>query len=205
MELFKSLDPQRIITFGVEISEPVCEAARRAGHSVFFGRFEDVELDRAFDIINLTHVIEHVSDPRAVVRKAFDALRPGGLLVVETPNIGSYEWPWFKSGNWGAYHIPRHWYFFDRRTLCTLCESEGFSLIEWRSHPAPTHWVWTMHNISLANEGLLASAGKRIFDPIRIFRGGIVPTIVLGLFHILDRTMIAMGKSTSVMTEVFRK
>ena len=179
MRVFKSLDA-RIDTFGIEISDEVCEAARALGHTVYCGRFEDVELDRQFDVINLTHVIEHVSDPRLVMRKAREALRPGGLLVLETPNIGSFEWRLFRAGTWGAYHIPRHWYFFNRDTIRVLGESERLEFLDWYCHPGPTHWVWTLHNLCLARDDWFGSLGRRIFDPVRIFRGGLTPTLVHG-------------------------
>jgi len=205
LQVIKSLDPERISTFGVEISEPVCEVARKQGHTIYCGRFEDVKLDRAFDVVNLTHVIEHVSDPRLAVRKAYEALNQGGLLLLETPNIGAIEWEWFKDGNWGAYHIPRHWFFFDRETIGSLGRAEGFTLIDWYCHPGPTHWVWTMHNVCAARTGRIAAFGERIFNPIRIFRGGGVPTIILGAFWILDETLLLLRNQTSVMSAIFRK
>jgi 2-polyprenyl-3-methyl-5-hydroxy-6-metoxy-1,4-benzoquinol methylase len=205
LHVIRSLDPDRIRTFGVEISEPVCETARKLGHTVYCGRFEDVDLDRSFDIINLTHVIEHVSDPRLVARKAQQALKPGGLLVLETPNIGSVEWPWFKAGNWGAYHIPRHWYFYDRDTIRNLGAAEGFDMVDWYCHPGPTHWVWTAHNVCVAKSGTLARWGAALFDPVEIFRGGLGPTAILGTFWLVDMGFIALRRQTSVMTAIFRK
>jgi SAM-dependent methyltransferase len=205
MQIFKSIDPARIDTFGVEISESVCEAARKLGHTVYCGRFEDVSFDQHFDAVNLTHVIEHVSDPRLVTRKAFEALKPGGLLVLETPNIGSVEWPWFKAGNWGAYHIPRHWYFYNRETIRALGEAEGFTMIDWYCHPGPTHWVWTMHNVCASRTGAMARLGEKLFDPVRIFRFGLVPTSTMAMFFLFDRALLALGRQTSVMTAIFKK
>ena len=61
--LFKLADPKRIRTFGVDINEKVCAAARSRGHTVYCGLFEDVQFDQQFDVINLSNVIEHVTDP----------------------------------------------------------------------------------------------------------------------------------------------
>lgn len=42
--------------------------------------------DQSFDCIVSTEVIEHLENPRAMVRELFRLLRPGGLLVLTTPN-----------------------------------------------------------------------------------------------------------------------
>jgi len=43
--------------------------------------------DDCFDLITFTEVIEHVENHRAVLREIARVLRPGGLVVITTPNI----------------------------------------------------------------------------------------------------------------------
>ena len=43
--------------------------------------------DDSFDLITFTEVIEHVENHRAVLRDIFRVLKPGGLVVITTPNI----------------------------------------------------------------------------------------------------------------------
>ena len=43
-----------------------------------------------FDIVLLVEVIEHVDDPAGVVRRAIRTLRPGGTIIVTTPNIQNF-------------------------------------------------------------------------------------------------------------------
>jgi len=47
---------------------------------------------RAFDVVTLFDVIEHVSDPLALLALAQDVTRPGGTLIVSTPNRRGYPW-----------------------------------------------------------------------------------------------------------------
>lgn len=58
------------------------------GLDVRVGFIDEVELPAAsFDLITIWHVLEHTADPYAVLRQLRAALRPGGRLVVEVPNI----------------------------------------------------------------------------------------------------------------------
>lgn len=205
MQMFKQAAPDRITTFGVEISPEVCEIARSMNNTVYCGRIEDVTFDRQFDLVNYNHVIEHVSDPHEVTVKSFEILKPGGLLVYETPNADTIDRKWFHDSNWGAYHFPRHWYFFTPESIRKMGEAAGFEYVDHYFHPAPTHWVWTLHNLSLKYNNFLGKIGQKLFNPIRIFRGGLIPTCVLGFFTIFDMLLLKTTKRTSVMTVIFRK
>jgi SAM-dependent methyltransferase len=43
--------------------------------------------DRVFDLVTCSEVIEHLENYRALLREANRVLKPGGLLVVTTPNV----------------------------------------------------------------------------------------------------------------------
>ena len=47
------------------------------------------EIVEAFDCVVATEVIEHLENPRHLLRQCFRALRPGGVLFISTPNIDS--------------------------------------------------------------------------------------------------------------------
>lgn len=205
LDLYRLAAKDRIRTTGVEIRREVCDVARAKGHEVFCGRFEEVDLPQRFDMVNLSQVIEHVAEPRAVVRRIYEVLRPGGILVLETPNTDTLDWRWFRSGAWGAYHIPRHWTFFDPASLRRLVESVGFESLELSFHPAPVHWVWTLHNLSLARGGVIGRIGTRLFAPMDVFGGGLKALLLLSTFTALDAGLLAVTGHTSNMMAVFRR
>jgi len=43
--------------------------------------------DRSFDLVTIAEVIEHVENHRAVLREIRRVLKPGGLVIITTPNI----------------------------------------------------------------------------------------------------------------------
>lgn len=46
-------------------------------------------LQRGFDCVTATELIEHLENPRHLIRQCRDLLKPGGLLIVSTPNTAS--------------------------------------------------------------------------------------------------------------------
>src|SRR5262249_60276142 len=74
---------------GIEISRAACEQAWQRGLKVFHGTLDEFETDDRFDLVFMSHVIEHVLDPVATVAKIRSLLKPGGVLYLETPNVGA--------------------------------------------------------------------------------------------------------------------
>ena len=79
-----------------------------------------------FDVIASFHVIEHVDSPRGFIKAAAERLSPGGLLVIETPNIDSFPFRLLKS-KWRQF-IPEHYYFFTPETITKLLSGHGLKV-----------------------------------------------------------------------------
>jgi 2-polyprenyl-3-methyl-5-hydroxy-6-metoxy-1,4-benzoquinol methylase len=97
------------------------------------------------------HVIEHVADPARVVRRIADWLSPGGALVVETPNLDSWDARLFKERWWGGYHIPRHWTLFDANSLRRLFEGCGLKVQHWAYQTGHASWMNSFHHVAKYN------------------------------------------------------
>ncbi len=75
------------VPYGVELDGRAIEFARAVGiEHVFHGEIADLALDGSFDLVALNDLLEHPLDPLSVLKKAATLLRPGGLLLVWTPN-----------------------------------------------------------------------------------------------------------------------
>jgi 2-polyprenyl-3-methyl-5-hydroxy-6-metoxy-1,4-benzoquinol methylase len=79
---------------------------------------------RDFDVISSFHVIEHVDSPKRFVSAMAERIKPGGLLVLETPNIDALPFRIMKS-RWRQF-IPEHYFFFDRASITKLLSESGF-------------------------------------------------------------------------------
>ncbi|MBF0528722.1 MAG: class I SAM-dependent methyltransferase [Deltaproteobacteria bacterium] len=80
--------------------------------------------DSFFDAVTFFHVIEHLADPKASLIEAVRILKPGGLIVIETPNIDSLWFRIFKN-RWQPLEFPTHFNFFNPASIAELAKSVG--------------------------------------------------------------------------------
>jgi 2-polyprenyl-3-methyl-5-hydroxy-6-metoxy-1,4-benzoquinol methylase len=96
------------------------------GIKVTQGTLPSKELQEAsFDVITASHVIEHVANPAIFLSSCFKLLRPGGHLVLATPNANSAGLK--KHGqSWVHLDAPRHLVLFTPQSLANLLRAAGF-------------------------------------------------------------------------------
>ncbi|MCB9897273.1 MAG: class I SAM-dependent methyltransferase [Planctomycetes bacterium] len=119
-------------TTGIEISKPMVEYARgELGlPDMRRGDLLTVELpERAYDVITLWDVIEHLEDPGAHLARAHQALADDGILVLETQNVAS-RFARLLGPKWQHYKHEEHLYHFHPETLERLLREAGFRLVE---------------------------------------------------------------------------
>ena len=72
---------------GFDYGEDYAAKGGRLGLDVRVGGFETVANERSFELIMMSHVIEHVSDPISFARNAAKLLAPNGWCYIEMPGI----------------------------------------------------------------------------------------------------------------------
>lgn len=193
----------RLETHGIELNEAAATEARRRGHRIVTGRFEiDTDLEPgSFDLILAYHVIEHVDDPKAFVLRAAALLKPGGLLVLATPNVASADSRGLRE-HWGGNHFPRHWTLYDADTLKSLAGSVGLGLERVEYQPNPIFWVWSCHSLARSRFPS-ASWPDRAFPTVGIFHRSVQSFILLSLFTVVDLVQrLVTGRTASMAVEL---
>ncbi|HET9530052.1 MAG TPA: methyltransferase domain-containing protein, partial [Blastocatellia bacterium] len=98
--------------------------------SVIVGALEEAGFpDASFDVIHMYHLIEHVPDPIRMIRECYRILRPGGMVIIGTNNLGSLVHWWFKE-NYAQLDAPHHMFLFTPRTLRKVVERGGLSIVK---------------------------------------------------------------------------
>jgi len=119
--------------WGIEPNEELAKAVAERLHvgeeHMFVGTAEVASFaDEAFDLVTMSHVLEHLHDPKEVLSKVHRWLRSDGMLRIWVPNIGSCESRVFGQ-LWHGLDMPRHLYHFDPSTLRQLLEGCDFEIV----------------------------------------------------------------------------
>ena len=126
-----------------------------------------------FDVITLYHSLEHMVDPLRTLKAAHRLLRPGGYLVVEVPNFGSWYARLFR-GAWFFLDVPRHLYHFTPHTLGRLVDAAGFRIARETLHNTQYDAfgaVQSLLNMALRRQNLLNDYNTGEVSLAELWRG----------------------------------
>ncbi len=87
--------------------------------------WQDVDYRAEFDLVTCFHVLEHLNDPLAALRRASQWLRPDGLLFIEVPN----SLRWFGDKGFGSFHFA-HVVGFNRFNLELAAAKAGLAAVK---------------------------------------------------------------------------
>ena len=105
----------------------VSAASKIPGVEAFPGDLRTVKFkDGGFDAIVMNNVIEHLPQPTSVLKECQRILRPGGRLVLVTPNTRSLGYRHYGQ-DWRGLEIPRHLFLYSPATLTALARAAQFA------------------------------------------------------------------------------
>jgi SAM-dependent methyltransferase len=113
---------------GVEFNDKAVGICRAQGLQVFHGDLESAGFESAsFDLVTAHHLIEHVPDPHQLMAEIARVTKPGGMVLIRTPNSRSLGRAWFGTW-WYANDAPRHLYLYSAENLRMLAARHGLEL-----------------------------------------------------------------------------
>lgn len=115
---------------GTEIS---AQAAAKANaylqNQVLVGELSSLKLpENSYDLITIYHVIEHLLDPVDILVKIHRLLKPQGMVLVETPNMGSLG-ARLRGKRWSQITPPEHITYFNPSSLRYALQQAEFASI----------------------------------------------------------------------------
>ena len=115
--------------FGIEINQEGVDLSNKRGHKVFQGELTDDVLKKIgkVDVVVMLDVIEHLTDPFAIIKKLYDNMNPGGIILIVTGNHSSMLSK-MMGQNWRLMTPPQHTFFFSSNTLKRLVKKAGFKI-----------------------------------------------------------------------------
>lgn len=184
---------------GLDLSVPALRAVKARGFRAVRGTLGECPLrPGSFSLVTAFHFLEHVHPVAPVLEAMRALLQPGGEIVVQVPNVRSWQAA-LLGRYWAGLDVPRHLVDYSDRTLGRTLEQCGFEVV------AMNHHCLRDNPTTLAN-----SLVPALYPPARLARGGRAsgPGALLANLGYLAATIASMpfsfveslcGRGASVM------
>jgi 2-polyprenyl-3-methyl-5-hydroxy-6-metoxy-1,4-benzoquinol methylase len=151
---------------GVEINEGARSTAEtRIGQPIYSSTNALEASGKKFNVITLWHVFEHLHDINASFVQLKRLLKPGGLLILATPNHTSADAAYYGE-YWAAYDVPRHLSHFSPLSMKLLVEKHEMRL------DTTVAMKFDAYYVSMLSEGLKEHKRGKISALLHGFRQG---------------------------------
>lgn len=130
--------------YGVEVDENIRRVAEAFHFNVHVGPFDPDMYDTGFfDYVTMDQVMEHVTDPLETLRGIARILKPGGAVILSTPNAAGWG-AWVFGRRWINWHAPYHLHHFSICSMKFATERAGLILEKTRTITSSEwlHYQW---------------------------------------------------------------
>jgi SAM-dependent methyltransferase len=131
-----------------------------------------------FDTVLCSEVLEHVPEPSRLFEQAARVLKPGGMLILSTPQV------------WGLHEEPFDFYRFTKYGLSHLARASGLEVVEVR----PTCGTFAMVGQRLSSFAFYSSGAYRHIVPNLLLR----PLLALGQLLAVALDALAGGRGDTL-------
>ncbi|HVB42314.1 MAG TPA: class I SAM-dependent methyltransferase [Streptosporangiaceae bacterium] len=149
---------------GLDLSQRVAAhvSSRYPGIDVRCGTLDSVSFDCGFfDVVAAFHVLEHVTDPIALLSQMAELVRPGGLVYVRVPNLNT----WYRralGSSWWGFSLDHVGHFTESSLRLALSEA-GLRIETLRSADSdPRYSLWPVLPLLYRRGCILRSVGSAL-------------------------------------------
>lgn len=124
--VLKVFHDQGLKSYGCDFDENYLEYGKSKGLNLQKGSFKQLE-SKSYDLIILSHVLEHIAIPADFIREIKSILKPNGYLLIEVPGLLAIHRSYT---NFHKYFQMAHTFSFHKDALISTAESVGFKTIQ---------------------------------------------------------------------------
>lgn len=141
-ELLKAFADLGFDVVGVDPDGRSRALAAARGITVLNGTAErpPTALKGGYDLIVMSHSLEHCREPAVAIANIAALLSPTGLAYIEVPNAGCRHFETFLQCS-EMFDAPRHLWFFTPAALRHVAEGAGLAVSEWRYNGYTRHFL----------------------------------------------------------------
>ncbi|WP_141733409.1 class I SAM-dependent methyltransferase [Oligoflexus tunisiensis] len=135
---------------GLDLNQGVLDAEKRgwidrAICGLFPELAERLASEGSYDVISMSHYLEHTRDPESEIAAAAKILPTGGHLLIELPDPESRFGQWFGSF-WMPWFQPQHQHMLSTKNLERILNKHSFETLTWHRGEAhqPVDFVFSV-------------------------------------------------------------
>jgi SAM-dependent methyltransferase len=195
LDLLRKSDPRISYTEIVDINPEAEIEAKKKGHHYILSPIEEFKTAKKYSVILLLNLVEHLSDPAAVLQSLGRMLLPGGKIILKTPNTDSLDARLFQNRYWGGLHCPRHWIIFSDFSFRKMIQTTDLTIEKISFTQGAPFWTLSVlqglraKNIYLKKKPLIDHV---LFAPLSVFFAGVDK--LRGVFSKTSQMFIVLGK-----------
>ncbi len=116
--------------YGVELSTYAAKIAQQTlGQKIYNGALEAAKFeDGFFEVVVMSDLLEHVTDPASFLTEVMRIIKPGGLLMIVTPNLESLSAKIMRR-HWNHFN-QEHLYYFSPGTISRFLKEKSFEVLD---------------------------------------------------------------------------
>lgn len=107
--------------------DPYAPEETAHGGSLRIYRRELADISGEFDFVMLNHSLEHMAEPRAVLKEVYRVLKHDRYAMIRIPVVPSYAWRTYGV-HWVQWDAPRHLFLHSVQSMSLLASQAGFQV-----------------------------------------------------------------------------